>query len=266
MGEYISCLMEYGELPSSGVENAELKKHSAGSGAGKTCDSKFDSFNLAAGRQAFTKTSNTPKSSVDAIVERNKNSSRGAETTSNKSGNESNKSDINNLSRSDRDKAKNSLYANGQIQRSSGAGASTTADNGSASADKVRIIAQDETDAERRARQAENSMRSNNRVIYERSRYKAIAGKELQDIEKQTKSERAPTSQILTTIDESGRMGPRKSMITRQELTVRQVATESEDQMNFGYFMKWLIIAAMIIAIVLFFGSQIMNFVNSQEK
>jgi len=35
--------------------------------------------------------------------------------------------------------------------------------------------------------------------------------------------------------------------------------------MSFGQFFKYLVIAAIVIALVVFFGSQVMNFQNSKE-
>lgn len=262
MGEYISCLMEYGELPSGGIQKADLKQHTTGGGGGKVCDSKFDSFSLASGRSA-----SSGKGGNSSQISNNKNSSKTAASEGAKANQESKANDKKSLIGASNGSGSSSAYENGTIKRASDDRASSgTADDGSANLQsKVKVIDQDESEASLNARLGAGGIRPT-RIIYERRRYKALTGKEIEEFEKQNKSLRKPTSLVLGSIDESGRIGPRKSIFTPPATRPTLADTQDEAEMNFGYFMKWLIIAAIGIAIFLFFGSQVMNFMNSQEK
>lgn len=274
MGGYISCLMEYGELPSKGVTDPNVDQHKQAAGGGKVCDSKFAGFNIVTGRPPISSTagSSSSKSSLASqSASGGKNSSSSASEAStkssdskSKSGSESNGNNSNG-SNSSRENT-NSPYANGSLKRSSGSDSGSIADGSSTSENgKVKVINQDDSDAARRGRLGDESGRSSRRTIYDRSQYRAITGQELAEIEKQNKPPRTPSTATIP-IDEDGRIGPRKTTFSPPENKPAALEKADDNQMNFGYFMKWLIIAAMAIAIFLFFGSQVMSFMNSQEK
>lgn len=269
MGEYISCLMEYGELPTQGSTTTNLNQHSQGS-AGKTCDAKFNGFTLASGKPSVG-SSTTSSANSGAASGRGDTSSKGtSRSTDPKDGSTKdtakNKSDSGSSGLPSGSGTK-SPYTNGSIQRSSGGNSINTADNGASSAgpDKVRVISNDDESDEARRNRLGGAI-TGNRTIYERSQYRAITGKQLEEVQAQNKTLRAPTSQILSTTDDEYRIGPRKNTFTPPEIKAAVVEQQDDNQMNFGYFMKWLIIAAMGIVIFLFFGSQLMSFMNSQEK
>ena len=265
MGEYISCLMEYGELPTSGSTETNLNQHSQG-GSGKTCDSKFKGFTLAVGKASTGSLSGSNRNGTGQSNGNSKGASQSADSKNESAKDTAKNNSENGKSGSSASAAANSPYTKGSIQRSSSGNSVNTADNGvsTIAQDKVRIISDDESDEARRNRLGGST--TENRTVYERARYRAITGKQLKDLQAQNKTLRAPTSQILSTTEEEFRMGPRKSTITPPELKATTLDQQDDEQMNFGNFMKWLIISAMGIAIFLFFGSQVMSFVNSQEK
>ena len=265
MGAYVSCLMEYGELPARGVEVAELKQNQGGgSSGGKVCNSKFSGFTLSGGIRE-----NGSNGSKSLASSKNRNSSQSANSgasakekslTPNTSSN-SNSQDSDSSSVSNRNSSSN--YANGRIKRSSNSDGTGTADNGSASADdKTRVIEDEQAFASGRG---SGEIRSTS-VIYDRKRYKAITGALADDINKKSKPDRAPTSRILQNIDESNRIGPRKSIFTPPEIKAAKDSQDDNSGFQFGNIMKWLMIAGMVITLFVFFGSQIMSFMNSQEK
>ncbi len=270
MGGYISCLMEYGELPSKGVEDSKIDQHNpANGGGGKVCDSKFAGFTLASGRPPSSSNSGSASSSNSQSASANKNSSLSATQASTKKASESKAKDGANSNGSGSNRqngSADSVYAKGAIKHSSSsnsggvADGSSTAENG-----KVKVINQDESDAARKARLGDDAGRSSRRKSYDRSQYRAITGKELADIEKQNKTRRAPSAAILP-FDDEGRLGPRKTIVNLPKIDAAAVDRADDSRMDFGFFMKWLIIAAMAIAIFMFFGSQVMSFMNSQEK
>ncbi len=263
MGAYVSCLMEYGELPARGVEAAELKQNQGGgSSGGKVCNSKFDGFTLADGiREKGTSASGPQfggsKKFTDSKAKTNAagEKSAGQNTTANA---DSADSDSNNGKSSSR-------YANGRIKRSTNSPGTGTADNGSVTTDDKTRVLEDEELAGPNSRGLGGTRSTN--IVYERRRYKAITGKLAEDINKKLKPARAPTSRTLQTIDDGNyRIGPRKSVFVPPEIKAANNTEDDTDGFQFGKFIKWLMIAGMAITLFIFFGSQIMSFMNSQEK
>lgn len=269
MGAYVSCLMEYGELPARGVETAELKQNQGGgSSGGKVCNSKFAGFTLAdgirensSGGSASTGSSKNKKGSQSAAATAAAEKSASQNTSAKSSNSTDSDSDLDSSSGG----KSSSRYANGRIKRSTNSPGTGTADNGSASADdKTRVLEDDELAGPNG--RGSNRQRSTN-IVYERQRYKAITGKLAEDINKKSKPLRAPTSRTLQNIDDgSYRMGPRKSVFVPPEIKAAGEAEDDAGGFQFGKYIKWLMIAGMAITLFIFFGSQIMSFMNSQEK
>ncbi len=257
MGAYISCLMEYGELPSQGVSADDLKKNKdGGSAGGKVCDSSFKNFTLADGVPE-----NTSASGPGATSRSSKNSSQSASADS-KTKVITNRTE--NSSSVTSETASN--YANGRVQRATPrrGSSSGTADNASLAAgnDKVRVI-EDEGDGTSTAGRGSGGIAST-AVNYERIQYKALPGKLAEEQKK--KANRSPTSKIISKSEDENRAGPRKSIFTPPEKRAAAGQTEDEVSFGFGNFLKWIIIAGIAISIFIFFGSQVMSFMNSKEK
>lgn len=261
MGDYVSCLMEYGELPALGVSNSDLKNQS-GSGGGKVCDSKFDGFTIENGRQAKTNPSNSSSSSSnrsDASKQNSKNSSQPSDSKSSSSSDGQSAGSGGSGRRS-------SPYTSGKIARS-GAGARISTGDGAKAFnedDKVKVL--EDTSAQGRGDGSNESTYGSTRIRYEKVRYKAIAGNELANLNDKLSRQRTPSTKTLKTIDYESGFGPRKNTINPPERKIAAAVEQKDESYSFGNFLKWLIIIGIGISIFLFFGSQVMSFLNSQEK
>lgn len=259
MGAYISCLMEYGELPAQGVEADELKKNKdGGTGGGKVCDSSFKNFNLADGISP-NPSSSSSGASQNGVGSRNFSQSATA--------NSKDKTPVSRPTNSASENANlnsSSSYANGKVQRASSQSRAGTADNSNRNAgdDKVRVIEDQGDEAGFGGSRSSNIGASE--VNYEKVRYKAISGK-LADTQK-AKANRAPTAKIIQEIVDENRRGPRRSVFAPPEKRAIAAVEDDGEDFNFGYFLKWIIIAGILISIFIFFGSQVMSFMNSKEK
>ncbi|MBC7457237.1 MAG: hypothetical protein H7235_03090 [Bdellovibrionaceae bacterium] len=74
---------------------------------------------------------------------------------------------------------------------------------------------------------------------------------------------RDSASKKISLPEDDLRPGPRRSQLKPPQRAVAAVAEEPETEMGFGYFLKWIMIAGIGIAIFIFFGGQIMNYNNS---
>ena len=274
--DYIVCLMEHGELPQLGVGNDDLKKHQ-----GKTnCVAKFSiagGATLTGGGSGGSGSSSSSgggsangKGSQLANNGNGKNSANGANAGKDgKSGsgkNDSGSSDTDSDSaggRSGRGGGSGN-YANGRINRGGGFGVADGA-AGSAGGDKVRLL---EGQADDLAFGRNGDYDRSSRVSYKNNRYRAITGQMSDEIEKTTKKEpRKPTSRTVSSVkeEEAFRPGPRKSAFVPPERKPTAEYQDKEDDFSFGYLLKWLLIAGMVIAIIIFFGGQVLNYSNSDS-
>jgi hypothetical protein len=275
IGEYTACLMEYGELPSAGISDGELKKHEGG-GSGKVCDSKFAGFTFGTGRTPLssgpgsgTGSSGSGSSSGSNGINSNSTSTDSSGKNSSKSASTSSKQlpddKLNSNSNNSGSDSENSAYAKGRISRSSdikrnGGTADGRSDSGADG--RIKVISGGDSGGPSYDTDPSDGGRSG----YDRSRYKAITGGLASQTDRRSQaSTREAGGKVLKVIDESGRAGPRKSSVAPYE---RKPAADvpKDEGFTIGNFMKWLIIAAMFIAIILFFGGQVMSFMNSQEK
>lgn len=271
MGEYVVCLMEYGELPTLGVQNADLKKHT--DGTGRKCEfrkvSGATSFGAAAGGSGPSGGSAGPSSTGSKKV--SSSSSGGVESTSTTTANKNSSSnkdsssgapDSASGSSSSSRSSKSSRYASGRIQT---ANSYSTAD-APQSGDTKKKILDDDPEGRGKNRAATDSSRSNQRrSAYQNGKYIAITGGLAEQLDKQSKMRpRKPSSSVLAASEEGYRFVPTKRTFNppRPEL-IRE--DSKDDGFNFGDIMKWLIIAGIVIACFILFGGQIMNYSNSDN-
>lgn len=261
VGKYFTCLMDHGELPQLGVVNTtDLAAHKNQS----NCTVKFSLANGA----TLTGAGSGSSSAANAAARTGKNGAANDAATSKQkaadAANSKNKndSDLNTNNSGGGDSGGgNSPYANGQINRSrSGRG---TADGANDLAGKVKSIG-DEEGASGFANYGGNYSSERRRP-----RYKAILGGKMYDeIEKNSKREqRKPVvKQIAKVSKEEGfRPGPRKNAYIQPERKPAVATEERETEFGFAALLKWLMIAGMVIAIIVFFGGQIMNYSNSDS-
>lgn len=292
IGDYIKCLMQYGELPTLGSSNSDINKHTASAGMGKVCEAKFEGFTFTNGAPSTTTggtggtsggtsgSGGTGSGSSGSGKNGSNSSSNSKDSSSNAKNASSSDSDSSSSSRSNRngsggssEKSSSSAYGRGDIKRSSDRFG--TNDNGSSSLSgaeaKSKIIDDDEDSAGSGKKGRRNSRRgryTGNRYVYNNDKYRAIAGEELQRYEKSLpRSTRKPTSErILIPKDAEGMsFGPSVRTFVPPEKK-KDLTVENQDSgFSFGYMLRWLIIAGIVVAIVIFFGGQVMNYSNSQD-
>lgn len=276
MGDYISCLMEYGELPSWGVQDTDLKQHTSGAGGGKVCDSSFDGFTIAGGRPASGGGGGTG-GGKNTSGGKNEAPGGGKNTGSKNNSNASNNSSSQQSSSSGSSSSSSSSqspYSSGQVRRggsSAGGRAGGTTDGrvtAGESDEKVQVIEESEGETEGPRKNLYARGRQTRR-IYQQDKYRAITGKLAEEIEKKTKKvERKPTTTTLAKVTSGGYMfTPKKrAFVPPTDLKKTTFKDDGDDgSFQFGYFIKWLLIAGMILAIVILIGGQILNYSKSGE-
>lgn len=285
IGDYITCLMEYGELPTLGVQDSSLKKHIGGSG--RVCDEQYDAFSFADGRPASgssgsssSGSSGRSSSSSSSSTSKNSKSSSSSSSSSNSSASNSSGNDsdgenetasgITKGGRDGRGGSSRSANRNKPGQSSSpvyGSSDRSFGDNG-----KVKIIdpegeGEDEDGAGKKGRKGRRNIRY---VNYGRDKYRAVSGRMLKEIEKREKNrgaiKRSPAGTVRITKIEDDRLAPTKKTFT-PPVAKKDIYKESkETPFGFGNLIRWLFIAGMIVAIVIFFGGQLLNYSNSDSN
>lgn len=270
VGGYVSCLMEYGELPSLGVEESDLKQHK--DGAGKRCPyPSFSAVTAFAGTSAGSGGTGTSgaggsggnkgaagrgagKGSSGA-----KGSGDGSDTNKEPSGSGSSSG---NSSRTGRGR-NSSPYSRGQISRSGGG--KSTADNPQDLNSNAKIKTIDDA-GEGQGELGDGGSavrRGSRRATPGRSKYKALSGKMAEELDRGARIPRKPGSTLLAT-EEGYRLTVLKRTINPPD-TKQKIEEEKDESFNFGNFMKWIIIAGILIACFILFGGQVMNYSNSDS-
>ena len=260
VGAYTVCLMEYGELPSLGLSEPDLTQHK--SDGGSVCNPKFGQFTFAEGRP--------PLSGAGGSTTGSRNNQGSQKSTEGSGKNDSNASNLSNRkSTSDSDVATSGLggpgrsspYTTGSLRR----GGSGGVGDGAGSASKVTNI-DDPGEVERADRRSPGR---ETRTIYRtRDRYKALTGQMAEDFEKRSAkvTKREPGRQTIAKNTEEGfRPGPRTNILPVIERKVASVAEGNESGWGLGNLIKWILIIGIIVAIVVFFGGQILNYSNSDS-
>jgi hypothetical protein len=258
VGKYFACLMDHGELPQLNVAEDKLKQHVVSS---YKCSVKFSIANGATltggggGSSGVGGTTSVKTSSKSDSSSTSKNSN--SSSSKNKRG-----GGVDDSSSGGGSSGSGSAYAKGRIQRSnSGGGTADGASDGSAS--KTKVIEEDQVGGSAYGRRSNDG----GGTEYRYQKYKAItSGQMFDDIQKKSGREaRKPGAQTVSklAVEEGFRPGPRKNAFIPPE---RKPAVETEDidpNFGFGKMMKWLMIAGMVVAIIVFFGGQMMNYSNS---
>lgn len=246
LGKYTECLMAYGELPALGVTNGDLKQHIT---SGTKCDTGFKAFTLAGGR---------PPVDGGGSSGRDKPRGKGDETSTTSSGGGGSSSSTSKKSDADVGGGSSSPYKDGQIQR----GGSNTSDGVAQGSSKTKLIEEEgvDNDLGRRPRQSRTNYK-------ERERYRSITGLQAEQIQSKlsrSSIRRTPTSKSIAKGEEGRRLGPRVGIVNPPSPKVIAEEEEQQEGWGFGQMLKWLLIIGMIIAILIFFGGQLMNYSNSE--
>lgn len=255
MGNYIECLMAYGELPSLGVSADDLKKHQQGDL--KTCDTKFEKFTFGSGRPATS--SGTSGSGNNSASNDNKNSTNSANSAGD---NASDSEGIN--SRKKSAQSSQNPYQSGQISKTGQAG---TADGASSAKDlssaKKKLIEGDDD-----LLGTYSSGGSYDGSSSANKKYKAVTGKLAEELNKKNKNDKNKTPLVknISEADEEGyRFQPRRTTVTPPEQRNVASAQDSDVSFGFGDFIKWLFVIGIIVGLVVFFGSQFLGISKSEE-
>jgi hypothetical protein len=273
IGEYVVCLMEYGELPSLGTTEANLKKH-LGGGSGRKCDQEFSGFTFEGGRSPLGGGGGSGGSSASGSASsaknnnsNSKNSSANASKDGSEKGGGKDASDsAGNADGSDRGGGsgrKAAPYAQGKIIRAS-TNNYGTADAGGGD-QKTKVI--DEEEGGNGRKKDSNNYSSTTRVGKANDRYRAITGTMAKEIEKRQPKKANPVRRSVRALagDEGNRFTPYKKVLPPREYKEKESKDDDNSSFGFGYIIRWLIIAGMVLAIIVFFGGQVMNYSNSKD-
>lgn len=247
VGGYFKCLMVQGELPALGVSDGDLSKHT---GAGYKCSASLDKTPIASQDGGGTKnigtttplSSEVPKGSTKATA----SSRAGLSSPSSSSKKSATQRRNNNNSSDDGD---DSTKFSSNLRNRSDAYSSSDSEGD----DNVRSIPMARRDLDADKSQA----------------YRPVTGKMEESIKKNTRGggleRRQNVTQKISLAEADIRPGPRRSMFNPPQRSVATMTEEPEMEIGFGYFMKWIMIAGIGIAIFIFFGGQIMNYNNSDS-
>lgn len=243
VGGYFKCLMDYGELPSLGVEDKDLRKHTS---EGYQCkigtNFQAQQSNPTPVKVSGTTANNTkPVGSTKATAGRRGNSALNEKSNSEKdrarrlrgrslAGDDSG-SDVNFRSRS-------SSYAAGDLDDVEGGGSRQTRIGGSPYA-----VNQPKKTEAKGLLENKNAKRTTNSRILVLNKPNSKESENLSYGPKNKKTKLIPPERKLSSTEDSSK----------------------ESEFSFGYIFKWLMIAAIAIVIFILFGSQILNYSKSDS-
>jgi len=271
LGLYTECLMAHGELPALGVSDAA--SFSDGSGlkehlnSGYKCESGFKPFTIAAGRPPVGGSTANNQSS------QNGGGKSGAKADNN-SANATGGSSSSKASKDGADKDKDAVgrngsgsspYDEGKIKRSGRSSADGYASMGS---NRTRLIEDDSEGDEAGGRGRKRKPRES-RIIYRDSqRTRKLLGQDAEQLVNQTSrstNKRKVTSRAIAIVDGGGLSGPRSGLVKPPPERVIAVEEVKDSGWGFGKMLKWLFIIGILVALVIFFGGQLMNYSNSDS-
>lgn len=235
MGKYVQCLLEYGELPSFGSQNPSVVDQDS------ECDKKFKAATLTGGRPP---------------------ANNGSSNSSDDSGNKNKTDGSTSSSDSDSSGGNSGTYA-GSASRGGGRfinrRPSTGVEAGTGKSEKVVEIALE-------GGGANGFFRSSSGGMYVRPPQKrmAVAISGLTEAEKKKLEKKAEgNAKIIATGDDLA-PAPKKIPVKKPE---PKITVEEEDKpFTIGNFIRYLFIAALIIALVIFIGGQALQMSKNFEK
>lgn len=258
MGDYIICLMDFGELPSLGSTDSDLNQHTGDA----KCNVQFKAFTIASGRPPVNGNSSTVGGGGKNNQSKTDQNPNASSSGGGGGGGGANSPDDRSASGGGGGRSGGSPYSNGSINRS-GRG---TADGIAAANSKTKSI--DDGSDEGDGSAGRGSGRQSRTIYKTRDRYKAITGQQAEQIEKQlsrSTNKRVPSSRSVAKVDTRNGFGPRSGVVTPPEPKPVISDADKQDSWTFGALLKWLLIIAIIVVILMFFGGQIMNYSNSDS-
>ncbi|AZZ38169.1 hypothetical protein CIK05_15630 [Bdellovibrio sp. qaytius] len=266
LGLYTECLMAHGELPALGVKNDDLKEHL---NSGYKCESGFKPFTIVGGRPPVD-----GGSSSGSQASRNASGKSGSKAENNTANGSASSNSSSKDSKGGKDKDPvardgsgngSSPYEDGGIKRS---GRRTADGFASAGSDKSRLI-EDDSEGDELGGSGRKRRPRESRIIYrDRPRYRAILGQEAEQLTNQSSRssiKRKPTTTSIAKADEGSFHGPRSGLMKAPPDRVIAAEEVKEPGWGFGQMLKWLLIIGILVALVIFFGGQLMNYSNSDS-
>lgn len=265
MGKYTACLMEFGELPSLGVTDESLKDHQSTS---YKCEASFQPFTLTAGRPPVEGSGSGQSASARDQAERSTGSgdrdSNSAADRARQSSSTRRDSEATGGGRGG-GQSSSSNSAGNNIRRS---GRGTADGAGSANA-KVRSIEEAGLEEEGEGFSGPNRRPRQSRVIYRnREKYRAVTGQQAQQIQAQlarTAPQKVPGSRTIAKAEEGFSPGPRTGIVNPPPVKPVIAQQEQDEGWGFGNLIRILLIIGIVVAIVIFFGGQLLNYSNSDS-
>ena len=281
MGKYVRCLMEHGELPTFGAQNPDINKNS---GTSYICAKQF-SYSVATGfsgngsgglgggssGSGSSSSSNSNRSSNSSNSNSNSSRNRNGEdsSASASNGTTSGSSEDSIAGRERRRKKSNSADGGGVVgggsRSSSASGRLRTADgeDGSSGSNQPRVVGE--------LGKGDGSSASDSEMGRGGGRGRryvtGISGKLAEEIEKNSKSAQTSSklksaeSRIISESETS--LEPQRSFVKRIERKVAVEQLEEKTAFSMGQFFKYVLIIALVIVIVIFFGGQLLNYSKS---
>lgn len=235
MGDYVSCLLETGELPSLGSDDAQEQLAEEG------CNARFDAASVASGRP--------PKGSSSSSASSSKSdSSKDGTSDSESSGGSSGDS----TSASSSDRGGNLLVSSMNKRNAT----EMAADNG-----KVTEIPLADASGSKFYNRQDSW--GDNRSGSSTGKTTALGIAGMTEDEKK-KNDRKSEAKRAVAVGENFAPPPKKITIQKPEAKAPTIA--EDDAMTFGNFFRFLLIAAIIIALLVVLGSQALKISKSREE
>ncbi|XGC80802.1 hypothetical protein ACES2L_15870 [Bdellovibrio bacteriovorus] len=239
MGKYTACLLEYGELPSFGNQNSPVEEDSE-------CNKKFADATLTAGRPPV-------------------NSGKGGGSGSNSSNSNKSTGDSNSSSSDSSSSSGGSTYAGSNSRRGGSyinqrrrPSSGVEGDSGAASGKVVEIALDGGANGG-----FFRSSNNNNRYIGPGRKIRSIGITGLTDEEKKKLEKKADGTGKTIVTGDGITQPPKKTIVKKPEA---KVEIQEEKPLTIGNFIRYLFIACIIIALVIFIGGQALQMSKSLEK
>lgn len=229
MGDYVSCLLETGELPNLGKEQNE----------NSICDATYEPFSITNGRPGVGE--GIGGGSKDDSSEKN-----------------------NNARRQKKSKRVGARRGGGSINNTLAIGENNSSNRGGANGKKKR--AQAKTGSSEAEEEDFFSTRANSsrRLRKKNKRIKA-GGEDLFFVTKRTEDKKSKKKVAAQTEMEGEAAKPKRIPLNTQKKK-KVIIKDDDDEFSFTNLIRMLIIIALALAILVFIGSQVLSIVKSSEK
>jgi hypothetical protein len=88
---------------------------------------------------------------------------------------------------------------------------------------------------------------------------------EFEKAQKRRPTIRKPSQTVTALSKDEARFIPVRKIVTRTVASDVKARDDGEAGLSFGNFIRWILIAGVVVAIVIFFGGQILNYSNSKD-